>query len=124
MNENRFPSDPMQDLRDLQRVVADDKAAAAGSALLEASAGWVLRDRSTPPLPPSGDVHIYAQGGRLWQTSTFGTIPLLDAASHVAPVTGTVGATYTTFEQGKINELITTLAAVIASLIGAGHMDP
>ena len=77
MNESKFPSDPMQDLRDLQRTVADGQSTGK-SPLLSASAGWVMRHRATPTPPPSGDVHIYAQNGRLWATSTLGTVPLLN----------------------------------------------
>lgn len=122
MSENRFPHDPMQDLRDLQRVV-DDNQAVKGSPLLEASAGWVLRNRSTPPVPDFGDVHIYAQDNRLWARSAYWTVPLITGPS-VGDVTVTdAGSTYTTSTQTLINQMKAQLNALLASLRYAKDID-
>lgn len=77
MAENRFPGDPMADVRDLQRTVEDEQATQRRQPLVEASAGWIFTDRATPTTPTSGKTHIYSQGGRLWAASSAGAVPLL-----------------------------------------------
>ncbi|WP_101788638.1 hypothetical protein [Nonomuraea indica] len=73
MDRDQRPANVFQDIRDLQRDVKDAQGAAPRRpALIEASAGWVMRHRSTPPTPPAGDIHIYAQNGRLWVNSSLG----------------------------------------------------
>ncbi|MBN6054504.1 hypothetical protein JYK22_21360, partial [Nonomuraea sp. RK-328] len=67
----------MQDLRELQRTVADTQAVGRPP-LVEASAGWIMRHRDTPDTPPAGDVHIFANSGRMWVRSTLGTVAVVD----------------------------------------------
>lgn len=125
MNENRFPSDPMQDLRDLQRTVSDNEAT-GGSPLLVASAGWVMRHRGSPPIPPSGDIHIYAQNGRLFIRSTVGEFAVIPVASadYVAPISLVdAGASYDSNAQLLLNQLKATINAILVALKLAGLMD-
>lgn len=76
---NVFPANLLQDIRDLKAAVQQlQTAGAKRSPLIEASAGWVLRQMSTPAIPPSGDVHIYASGGRLRALSTLDDVPLVN----------------------------------------------
>lgn len=121
MPDDKYPSDPMQDLRDLQRTVADEQAVGRPP-LIEASAGWVLRHRSFPDTPPAGDVHIFANSGRLWVVSTLGSVPLEGrTGSAVASVaTSDADATYSGNEQALINELKAQVNALLASLRNAG----
>lgn len=122
MTENRFPSDPMQDLRDMQRAVGDNTATSRPP-LIEASAGWVMRHRSSPPVPPSGDVHIYAQSGRLWCRSTLGDVPLLtqnQAAAVETITTSDAGASYDTTAQFLINKTKATVNDLLDKLRIAG----
>lgn len=125
MSENRFPSDPMQDLRELQRTVADDQAT-SGSQLLVASAGWVMRNRSTPPAPPTGDIHIYAQNGTLWATSASASVPLLpqNKAAFVAAVANAdAGASYDSSAQALLNALKSKVNAILTELKIAALMN-
>jgi hypothetical protein len=69
----------MQEIRDLKAAVQQlQTSGAKRSPLVEASAGWVLRQMDTPAIPPSGDVHIYASGGRFRALSTLDDVPLVN----------------------------------------------
>jgi hypothetical protein len=76
---NRFPADDEGDFSDLRTAVDEIQALLRTRApLIEASRGWILRQMGTPSIPPSGDVHIYASGGRLRARSTLDDVPLVD----------------------------------------------
>ena len=121
MRDDKYPSDPMQDLRDLQTRV-DDTQAVGRPALTEASQGWILRDMTPPATPPAGDVHIYAASGRMWVRSTLGTVAVEDktGASVADVATANADATYGTPERDLINELKTQVNALLTSLRDAG----
>lgn len=59
------------------------------SGTVVASQGWLLRAMSDPATPPTGDVYIYASGGRLWARSTLGDVPLEPIPDIPPPFTGT-----------------------------------
>lgn len=94
---NVFPADLLQEIRDLKAAVRQLQTGAKRSPLVEASAGWVLRQMDTPAIPPSGDVHIYASGGRLWALSTLDDVPLVgtqfgsSVPNTPSPTSGTIG---------------------------------
>ncbi|MFE3449615.1 hypothetical protein ACFXJ8_11835 [Nonomuraea sp. NPDC059194] len=126
-----YPDDQQRVMRQMQRDLTTAQASAGRrQPLIEASAGWVMRNRSTPPAPPSGDVHIYAQGGRLWARSTLGDVPLLPipdppqagfvgAPSSVqAPVSLDSGALAAAYNQLRLDVINTvdTLADLIVEL--------
>lgn len=129
---DKFPADLVQDIRTLQLDLGDSQASQKRGPLLEASAGWIMRNMATPASPPTNDVHIYAKSGRLYAKSTLGDVPLLDqpVAAKVDPLaaaSGTTGSTIVdvgaSFNQAninnndrrnadKINEVIAALKAI------------
>lgn len=122
-----YPSDLASRVEQLEGVVAELQALLrARSPLLEASAGWLLRNQAAPSTPPANDVHIYANSGRLWARSTLGDVPLLaqGVADYVAPVTATdAGATYNATAQTLINTLKTTVNSALVNLKLSGQME-
>jgi hypothetical protein len=119
MRDDKYPSDPMQDLRDLQITLADSQAVGR-PALTEASAGWIMRHRSLPSSPGGSDIHIVANGSRLWVVSSLGSVAVVDKTGVADVATANADATYGTPERDLINELKTQLNALLASLRAAG----
>jgi hypothetical protein len=124
---NVYPGDPWERIRQLERDVEELKALLkARDPLTSASQGWLLNSMASPVVPASGDVHIYAQTGRLWARSTLGDVSLLPQgkASYVAPVTAvSAGATYTSTEQTLMNTLKTSVNDILLNLKTAGLMN-
>ncbi|MFB4280861.1 hypothetical protein ACBJ59_36615 [Nonomuraea sp. MTCD27] len=121
-----FPNDLATRIRDLEKAVEELRAGASREALTEASQGWVLRQMATPSVPPTGDIHIYAQGGQLFARSSFGTIALDDVPSAAAvQVVGAAdaGTSYTTSEQDLLNQLKQRVNLIITNMKIAGLMD-
>lgn len=77
MDRDERPANAMQDLRDLQKDVAQAQASAGQRPpLTKASAGWELPSMAAPATPASGG-HLYASGGApMWKSSTGATIDL------------------------------------------------
>ncbi|GGS88596.1 hypothetical protein ACFFV7_50895 [Nonomuraea spiralis] len=131
-----IPKTGWQSVKELQRDVATAQGSTARRpALIEASAGWIFTDRTTPPTPPAGKTHIYSQGGRLWATSTAGAVPLLfppqgspvpDADTIDAPILSNgatvVGSDYNTL-RGDVVDLRSDLMDLISSLRGGDVID-
>ncbi|TYB69753.1 hypothetical protein FXF51_06205 [Nonomuraea sp. PA05] len=121
-----YPTDLTQRIRDLEKAVEELRAGASREALTEASQGWVLREMATPSVPPTGDIHIYAQGGQLYARSSFGTIALNDQAKAgfvQAVGAANAGTTYTTSEQDLLNQLKDRVNLIITNMKIAGLMD-
>ncbi|NRQ35974.1 hypothetical protein HII36_29690 [Nonomuraea sp. NN258] len=124
-----FPDDQARITRQIQRdIVQAQTTAGTSRPLLEASAGWIFTDRTTPPTPPAGKTHIYSQGGRLWAASTAGAVPLLlppqgppvaDVPEVDAPILGSsatvVGSDYNTI-RGDLIDLSSRVQELIESL--------
>ncbi|MER6942479.1 hypothetical protein ABT294_00525 [Nonomuraea sp. NPDC000554] len=102
-----------------------------------ASQGWLLRSMPGPAAPPSGDVYIYANGGRLWARSSFGSTALVDPpqASSVTSLIRTIGtvddtisSVGSTYNAGELDNNFRDLAAkineIISVLKSAGLMLP
>ena len=116
---NRFPADDEGDFSDLRTAVDEIQALLRTRApLTEASRGWILRQMDTPDIPPSGDVHIYASGGRLRALSTLDDVPLINrqgaAVSNPAYTLTNATPTYT---QAQVQTIVDTLDALHASYL-------
>ncbi|MGW4663168.1 hypothetical protein [Streptosporangium sandarakinum] len=128
MADNKFPADPMIDLRALQRTVDELVAAVSRRSLATASAGWVLPDRATPP-NPDGGVHIYGNAGDLAVLTSAGRIKRIPnpGAAVATPAVMSAGSAPPSYSQthsdqlrADIAELRTVLVLLLTSLRAAG----
>lgn len=134
-----FPSDFLGDVLDLKSGLRTAQGEAARrSPLTEASAGWILRSRSTPALDDLGpnDVWIYAQGGVMYARSGSGlAVPLVPVpAFPKASAISSLGSRQTTSAPGSYSSawagnvlsdlasLYTYTQALHTSLIAANLM--
>lgn len=133
---DNFPDDQGRITRDLQRGVADaQQSANRRQPLIEASAGWVMRHRSTPPSPGGSDIHIYAQSGRLWVSSFLGAqmlepVPPFPKAGLVTVGTVSISSAPASYDQSHSAELRSAiftlnnaLTALIATMRSNGLMS-
>lgn len=117
---DQFPGSFTAQMDDLARRV--EVLEAQGSVrppLIEASQGWILRARSTPPAPGGDDIHIYAQSDEFWVRSAFGTIALRQQAQaeFVSAISlPSAGATYTSSEQALLNAAISKINVILLEL--------
>ncbi|MFD9949812.1 hypothetical protein ACFWYW_55915 [Nonomuraea sp. NPDC059023] len=98
-----------------------------------ASNGLILNDQATPPIPTPGDVHIYADSGRLRARSTLDDVTLIDkradAVANQDPLETDVtapGSYSQTWGQRVRTDLVATRAKIFeiqTVLRNAGLMD-
>ncbi|GAA3416248.1 hypothetical protein [Streptosporangium vulgare] len=122
---NRFPADDEGDFSDLRTAVDEIQALLRTRApLIEASRGWILRQMSQPSIPPSGDVHIYASGGRLRALSTLDDVPLVNrqgAAVAIAAnmTSGTIAGSPTMAQYNALYNDVVEVRAQLNALINS-----
>jgi hypothetical protein len=131
MADNKFPADPMLDLRDLQRKVDELLAAISRGSLTTASAGWILPNTAHPANPASG-VHIYGNGDDLAVLTPAGVIKRIPRAGAAVsnPATMTAGSAPPSYSQSHsdqlradIAELRTVLLLLLTSLRTPGVIN-
>jgi hypothetical protein len=119
---NVYATDLPTRIRNLEREVADLRAQAR-PALTQASQGWRMTPMTVPAVP-TGSVHIGADTSGFFAVDDNGVKRMMYRAPNVDPIAAAAGDTYTTGTRDLINLLVTRFNELIASLIGAQHMDP
>lgn len=133
-----YPDDILKDIAETRRLQAGQFGSGQTQApLTEASAGWILRARSTPAATGlgSGDIHIYAKSGKLWVRSASGDeeleqVPAFPKALAISGLSSrqTVSApgSYSSAWAGNVLADVTSLytytQALHSSLIAANLM--
>ncbi|MFN2636921.1 MAG: hypothetical protein ABR585_07845 [Gemmatimonadaceae bacterium] len=122
MADNKFPADPMQDMRTAQRTVDELQATLSREALTTASAGWKLPNMAHPDNPDDG-VHIYGNGDDLAVLTPSGVvkrIPNPAAAVAIVPnmTAGSIGGSPTMGQYNALYDDAVAIRATVNEMIG------
>ncbi|MBG0828568.1 hypothetical protein HS041_12390 [Planomonospora sp. ID67723] len=124
MSENRYPGDPMQDLRDLQRAMGEQQATQQRQPLTEATLGWILHNMATPSAAAAG-CHIFASGGQPYAVDSSGVVWSMRhrRGAAVSDPSVSVSSAPASYDQSHIQSLVnavqslnTAVVALITSL--------
>ncbi|MGW6498539.1 hypothetical protein [Nonomuraea angiospora] len=138
MDRDQRPANPMQDIRDLQRDVAQAQGSAGKrEALTKASKGWHIPNTGIPATPDDGG-HLFVNGNKPYWIDKNGIItPLIvppPTAANVTPLTATSGTASDTinavggsYDQTVLNNnfrsLATKLNQILTAMKSRGLMD-
>lgn len=126
--DNKFPADPMLDLRGLQRTVDELLASISQRSLTTASTGWLMPNMAHPSNPTSG-VHIYGNGDDLAVLTPDGLVKRIpnpgSAVSNPSAMTagsapGSYSPSHSEALRADISEVRLVLTLLLASLENAG----